>query len=62
MTFAPHRSLRVGPPAIAAGGLVLAFAGDRPRPRASRAAPLAGILANGHVLIEDYPGLAKTLD
>ena len=22
---------------------------------------LAGILANGHVLIEDYPGLAKTL-
>ena len=21
---------------------------------------LAGILANGHVLIEDYPGLAKT--
>jgi MoxR-like ATPase len=22
---------------------------------------LAGVLANGHVLIEDYPGLAKTL-
>ena len=22
---------------------------------------LAGLLANGHVLIEDYPGLAKTL-
>src|SRR5437762_692421 len=22
---------------------------------------LAGILANGHILIEDYPGLAKTL-
>ena len=22
---------------------------------------LAGILANGHVLVEDYPGLAKTL-
>jgi hypothetical protein len=22
---------------------------------------LAGVLANGHILIEDYPGLAKTL-